>query len=863
MIRELRLLHLCFLLLCAGTTLMHAQSGTRTTVHGVVRDSLTGERLAYATIVLEGGSIGTRSDVDGNFFIDVTGQKATHLRVTYVGYEAKRIPITIGKRDDIVVKLTEASQRLGEVSIRPKKYRNKDNPAVDLIEEVFKHKDKNRRDGLPYYSFEQYDKMRFNLNGITKKYTRKWYFRPFRFIFKHLDTNQVTQKVSFPFYLRERDVRSYYRKDPKARKGILLGERQSGFYDETESSDDLGIDEEGVSSFLNSTFADIDIYEPTFLLFGTEFVGPLSGIAPNIYRFYIEDTVVIDGKKYADIFFAPRNKADLAFMGKMLVALDSTYAVMSVEMGLSHDINLNWVTDLHIEQTFARVGDRLLITDDAFTADFKILKNAQGRSLLVHKTTRYRQYDLTTPPPDSVFNNNVLLVRDTGLVTRRDTAWWEERRIAPLTRSEQYIEDMIDSIKAVPIFKVMNGVGQVVGTGYYRAGWFDFGRVSSFYSFNGIEGDRIRVGGRTNAKLYKPLQVGGYAAYGTMDRRWKYQVNAIYSLNGRIPRSFPQHSISVMHQNDLLIPGFALGGLAQDNFAVSFQRGVNNRMLWTRTHRVEYRKEFENRLSFTTVAQRKAIGSAGTLLFEQADESPDTKLYKNTFTTAEVGFFVRYAPNQLFYNGPSSRTPIPSKYPVMSLTARHGFKGLAGGEYNYWRVHAMIEKRFFVAPFGISDWTVTAGKIWGTVPYPLLEVHAANQSYFNDLYAYNLMNFMEFVSDRYATLTVQHNFNGLFLNRVPLLKKARLREVCSAKVLYGGLNNRNVPVNNPDLFFFPADAEGNTITGSLGRAPYVELSAGLANILGIWRVDYIWRLNYLDRPDVTSWGIRVMMSPGF
>jgi hypothetical protein len=835
----------------------------KTTVHGVVQDSATGERLAYATILLEGSNVGTRTDVDGNFFLDFSDAKSRRIRVSYVGYQTRFADLTKGQHNELVVRLPETSHRLGEVSIRPERYRNKNNPAVDLIGEVFKNKDRNRRDGLPFYTFEQYDKLQFDLNGITDKYRKRWYFRPFRFIFSNVDTNKVTQKVSFPFYLRERSMRAYFRQDPRGRKAVLLGERQTGFYDEESDGDDLGLDEEGVTSFLNATFTDIDIYESTFQMFGTEFVGPLSGIAPNIYRFYIEDTLLIDGVKYADIFFAPRNKADLAFMGNMLVALDSTYAVMRVEMGLSRDINLNWVTDLHIEQSFARVGDRLMLTDDAFTADFKILKKSEGRSLLTHKTSRFRNYDLLTPPPDSIFKNNVLLVRDTGKVTRRADTWWDTMRVAPLTKTEVYIEKMVDSIRTVPIFKFMEGLGEVMGSGYYRAGWFDIGRFSSMFSINDLEGERIRIGGRTNAKLYKPLQLGGYVAYGLLDRKYKYQVNALYSLNGKVPRAFPQHYVSVMYQNDLLIPGFALSGLARDNIALSFQRSATNRMLWTRTHRVEYKREFENRLSFNTVAQRKAFSSAGALLFEQADESPDTELYKNTFTTAEIGLFVRYAPNQLFYNGPTSRTPIPSKYPVMSLTARHGFKGLADGEYDYWKLSIELEKRFFVAPFGQSNWNLTAGRIWGTVPYPLLEVHAANQSYFNDLYAYNLMNFMEFVSDKYVALTVHHNFNGFFLNKVPLIKKLRLREVFTFKGLYGGLDQRNWPVNNPDLFFFPTDAEGNSITRTLGRTPYVELGVGVSNLFGVWRVDYIWRPYYLDRPDTARWGVRIMVAPGF
>jgi hypothetical protein len=838
----------------------------RTTIHGVVRDSVSDEKLAYATVMLEGANVGTRTDAKGNFFIE-TDRQITQIKVTYVGYTPRVVAITEGQHNELQVTLTETNLRLGEVSIRPEKYRRKNNPAVDLVAEVFRHKDQNRKEGLDFYSYEQYEKLQMDLNGITDGYRKKWYFRPFRFIFDHVDTNKVTQKVAFPFYMRERVTRSYYRKDPRGRKAILVGERQTGFHDEESDSDDLGLNGEGVSAYLNSTFTDIDIYEPKFQLFGTEFVGPLSGIANAVYRFYIEDTLTIDGRQYADVFFAPINKSDLAFMGNMLVALDSTYAVMKVEMGISSQVNLNWVSDMRIEQQFARLGDgptaRLMVTHESFIADFKILKNAKGRSLLIRKNTNYRGFDLVQSPHDSLFNNKILVEKDTGAVTKRPVPWWEARRDQPLTRSELYIEKMVDSIQTVPIFKFMRGWGELMSTGYHRVGFFDFGRVSSFYSFNGVEGNRFRVGGRTNSKLYKPLWLGGYVAYGDRDRAWKYQAFGTLAFNGKVPRSFPQHQMTILYQKDLQIPGFALSGLAQDNLAVSVQRGANNRMLWTETHRVEYKREFKNQLSFTTMAQRKSIGSAGVLLFERADETPAEPDYANSLVTSEVGLFVRYAPNQQFYNGVNGRTAIAGKFPVLSLTARAGFRGVAGGQYSFQKIQINVEKRVFAAPFGITDLRLQAGRIWGTVPYPLLEVHAANQSYFNDVYAYNLMNYMEFVSDKYVALNVQHNFKGFFFNKIPLIRRLNLREILGCKVLYGGLDQRNWPANNPDLYFFPKDENGTTLTRPWGRQPYIETNVGISNLFGFLRVDYIWRLQYLQQPDATRWGIRFMFIPGF
>jgi hypothetical protein len=837
-----------------------------TTVHGVVRDSLTGERLAYATVVLEGVSSGTRTDVKGNFFLE-SSKNPTRIKVSYVGYEPKSIPIQPGTHNELQVALSEGTE-LREITIKPKKYSNKNNPAVDLIEEVFRHKDQNRKEDLDYYSAEKYERLQLDLNNITDEYRKKWYFKPFRFIFNNVDTNEVTQKVALPFYLRERSLSNYYRKQPFSQKALLHGERRAGFADtESQEEDGLGVDGDGVSSFLNTAFSEVDIYEPNIKLLGTEFVGPLSGLATSIYRFYILDTLELDGKKYADVFFSPKNKANLAFMGNMLVALDSSYAVLRVEMGVPKDINLNFVSDLQIEQVFEPMGTgdarRLLLVQDAVTVDLKILKRSAGRSLVAKKSSSYRNYTLNAPLPDSLFTGINQLKKDTGELRKRGEAWWIDRRNSPLNPSQVFITKMVDSIRQVPVYKALVKVGEVMSTGYYRAGVVDIGSISSFYGINDIEGFRLRLGGRTNARLYKPLVLQSYAAYGFRDNRWKYQAGATYSFNGKVPRAFPQNQLVFSFMRDLRIPGLALNRISQDNAAVSFQRAERNRMLMNSVWKVEYKRELESMLSFSAVALRKTFDSEGVLTFELSGSEVGNPQYAPSLNTTELGLFVRFAPNQAIYNGANFRYPIPGKYPIFTTTFYNGFDNVLDGAFAYQKWLFSVEKRFFVAPFGISDWLLNAGKVWGKVPYPLLEVHPANQTYLYDRYAYNLMNFLEFVSDQFVSLNVQHNFNGLIFNRIPGIKKLQWREFLSVKVLYGSLSDRNNPQLSSGLFKFPVDAEGNSITHRLTEKPYVEISAGIGNLFKAIRLDYVWRINYREIPGAPSWGLRVMVSPGF
>ena len=348
-----------------------------TSIHGKVVDSRTNEPLPYASVQLPEAKVGTRTDISGNFLLE-TNRPATQLRISYVGYTTQNLDVQPGARNEITVRLTDETVSLREIEVRPDKYRRRNNPAVDLIGQVFAHKDQNRKEGLDYYNYEAYEKLQFDLNNLSDKFRQRRSLRKFQFVFANVDTNQVNGKVALPVYLRERLLNVYYRRDPQAEKEFITAEQQTGLKGY--------LDEEGISTYLNSLYQSVDIYDANISLLTTQFVGPLSALAPTMYRFYIMDTVEYQGTRCADVFFAPRNKSDLAFVGNLLVALDSTYAVRKVQMGISHDINLNWVSDLHLEQDFDFFGQgesrRLMLTKDEITMDFQLVRSDKRQRTL-------------------------------------------------------------------------------------------------------------------------------------------------------------------------------------------------------------------------------------------------------------------------------------------------------------------------------------------------------------------------------------------------------------------------------------------------------------------------------------------------
>ena len=226
-------------------------------------------------------------------------------------------------------------------------------------------------------------------------------------------------------------------------------------------------------------------------------------------------------------------------------------------------------------------------------------------------------------------------------------------------------------------------------------------------------------------------------------------------------------------------------------------------------------------------------------------------------SNTEANLELRYAPHEQYYQGKLYRTPIINKYPIFTVRYNAGLKGVFEGQNRYHNVSANIAKRVYLSQFGYADVTAEGSYIFGkNVLFPLLTIHRANQTYAYQLNSYNLMNFLEFVSDHYASLDVQYYMNGFLFNKIPLLKKLKLREVFSFKGLMGGLRDENNPANNPALFRFPVDENGKPISYTLSREPYIEGSVGIANIFKLLRVDLVKRFTYLDNPNVSEWGIR-------
>jgi len=849
-----KIIYICTLLLPFAFQGSAQTPVARTIITGVVTDAADKDPLPYVTVLFKGTGIITKTDVDGKYTL-VTSETHPQVQFSYVGYKSAYADIKPGQTQVLNISLQSESQSLTEVVIstnkRPK-YRNKDNPAVELIRRVIDNKSKNQGQTYNNIEYQQYEQMVFSLSNLSDKFKNRRIFKNYQFLFETQDSTKIGGKLTLPVYMEEKVSQNYLQKSPEKKKTILIGDKHVNY-------DSKFIDTKGLSKYFERMYADVNIYNNNISLVSNQFLSPIADAAPTFYKFFITDTIKTHSPQLIELSFIPRNNTDLLFEGKIYVTMDGNYAVQDAFLTVNKNINLNFVRALEAKLDFDKNPDgRYHLSKTNLIIDFGLNQN-KGGGFTGQRTVIIKDFQVNKQQPDTIFNGPALAVSPQA-ETQSDQFWTGQRQDT-LVKANLNIYKNIDTLQTIPSFKRTADLVTLLFAGYKNFGPFEVGPVNTFYSFNNTEGFRLRLGGRTTPELSKRYYFETYAAYGFKDEKWKYFLSATYSLNNKSIYAFPQNYIRGSFQRDTKIPGQELQFVQEDNFLLSFKRGQNNMLLYNDYYKVDYVKEFENHFSYGVTLRKWTQTPGGSLTYNNFENNTLNPV--NQLTTSDVSVNLRYAPNEKFYQGKIYRVPIIDKYPIFNLRYTQAFKGAFGGQYSYQNIMGSIDKRFYLSQLGYSDVTVEGGYIFGKVPFPLLTIHRANQTYSYQLASYNLMNFLEFVSDHYASLNIDHNFNGFFFNKIPLIKRLKLREAVSFKLLYGALRDENNPDKDASLLQFPRNGAGVPTTNALGNEPYMEGSVGIGNIFKVLRVDVVKRFNYLDNPEVSEYGIRARVKFDF
>ncbi len=807
------------LIICAVGAPLIAQ---KTIVTGKVIDATNLSPLPFVNVFFQGSKIGTTTDEKGYYRIE-TYYPTDSLQASMVGYKNTSKKVKRDQAQVIDFALPVSGISLGEVMIVGDK-KEKD-PAVEIMKKVVRNKAANNKEKLEAYEYSVYNKIEFDMNKIDESFKNRRVMKPFQFVFDNIDSTSE-DKPFLPIFLTESVSRYYFLKNLKNSKEVI------------EATKVAGVKNESVSQFLGDMYQNTNVYDNYISAFGKSFVSPLADLGTLSYKYYLLDSAVLDSRyKCFKIAFVPRRKGELTFEGEMWVH-DTTYAVKQIEATIGQDANINWINGFRVYHEYEQVEPEVwMLTKEEVVVDFAVAEKSIG--FYGRKKTMYSDFKINEPKDASFFNPFSNIEVSAG-ANDFGNEYWDSKRPDSLSISESNVYIMVDTIQNIPAFRTYVDVISLFITGYKEYKYFDLGPYFTFVSFNQIEGLRLRAGGKTNADFSTKIEFSGYGAYGFKDQQAKYKIGSRIFIS-----KHPRQILSLTHVKDLEQLGQSANAWQTDNILSSvFRRTPNNQLNAFEEYKVGYEIEYFPGFSTTIQFNRRDLWSVGSIPFQRYDGDGNLQQV-NRISTSEIKFTARLAIDEKFINGELDRVSLGTKYPIIRADAAFGIKGFLGGDYEYQKVSITIQDRIAFNPLGQSDFTLEVGKIWGRLPFPLLQLYPGNETYFYDSYAFNLMNFYEFIGDQWATLFWVHHFNGLLFNKIPLFRKLKWREVASMRSAIGSFSNKHRPELELPPGLFTLDK------------PYVEVGAGIENILKIFRVDALWRLSYLNNPDVVPFGVRV------
>jgi hypothetical protein len=791
------------------------------TIRGRVFSSDSKEALPFVPVIIKGTTIGAQTDFDGNFVIK-TNKLGDSIVATYFGY--KRAARKINKNletQELNIPMQNQGVALEEVTVKAG-----ENPAHRIIRNVIAAKEKNNRDKLEAFEYETYNKVEFDLNRIPKEMRDRKVLKPIKFVFDNVDSSFSDEKPSLPFFMIENISDFYFKKNPKRKREVV------------KASKITGIENTSISQVMGDMYQNINIYDNNILVFNKQFASPISDNGFFYYKYYLEDSSFIGNNWCYHIRFKPKRTNELSFTGNIWIA-DTTWGVKRLEMSIPKDANINFINSAGVTQEFTYADSTWMLRKDRLTIDFSPEKKSIG--FYGRKTTSYKNIVLNKAHEDKFYElGDKIDVNDDA--TKKTDEYWQKNRHDSLSERELKIYKMIDTIQSLPIYKTWIDIFYVFVAGYAKVNNFEIGPYYNLVSYNRVEGTRFRVGGRTSRKFSRWYELNGYVAYGLLDQKYKYGLGFKSFLSKKPSRQL----VGVDLKSDYEILGQSTNGFSQDNLFASFFRTspltnltrVDNTTAWYE------RQWFPGLITRVSLAGSlyTPVGAAKYRYYKKDGGIADKENLRNT----EVRVNLRFAYKEKYVGGDFDRVSIGTKWPIIQLNYAKSLQNAFGGEYDYQKVAVNLFDRVRITPIlGYTDYMLQAGKIWGTVAYPLLELHGGNETYIYDYYAFNMMKYYEFGSDQFVSAAIFHHFEGLLFNKIPLLKKLKWREVISAKGVWGSVNQQN-----RNTLIFPATLK------SLEKGPYVEATAGIENIFKVFRVDALWRLTYPRPNPLDNFGIK-------
>ena len=825
-------------------------------ITGVILDASTGDSLSLAGVSYKERKTSTIADLDGLF--SIARINGATLTFSCMGYKDEKVNVTKATPSRLTIKLKPDTKSLQEVVIKAerKRYVRKDNPAVELMKRVIEAKKSTKLENThDFFQYTKYQKLSMALNDYKVKEIDstdiaagkvKWT--------QQAELSPYNNKMVVPVSLDETVTKHVFRKDPRAEKDIIQGEQSSGL-NQLVATGDI------VNTTLKEVFQDVDIYDNYVKLLKFPFLSPIGSGATAFYRYYIVDTVLVERDSCYHLQFTPNNPQDIGFNGDIYILKDSTLHVKKCHLSIPPKSDVNFVSSLHIDQIYSKLpNDEWVLTTDDMWAEMTLL----SKKFLVVRNTRLSDYDFA-PLQKSLFRNKAKVIHMADS-RNQDEEFWNQYRAVQLSEKEgglnSFMEKMAKSkAMRIPLFIVKALFENYIETS--KAGKpskFDIGPVTSMFSHNYSDGFRARIGGKTTGAFNKHFFLEGYYTHGFKSHNSYYGVVVDYCFNKKkySPYEFPMRKIRFESSYEVTSAADRFLQNSKDNLFVSLKTEKVNMQYKTNMQRLSFTWETDYGLNFNTAFKLESNEVAGDLHFIHVTDGREDKTLRTTQWSAEVHF----CPGQTYIMTKQDRWPLNKDRPDFVIRHTVGIKGLFGGQFNTNQTDISVFKRQWLGSWGRMDFRVRASAQWNKVPFQFLLTPPMCLSYVEQEGTLNMLHNMELFMDRRVSWSVEWNLNGKIFNRIPLLKKLKLREYIGFKGCWGMLTDKNNPVKNTtdDLLYKFPDNRSYAIDS---HVPYMEFSCGIRNILKLFGVDYVRRLNYLDIPGAKKNGVRFNLTLSF
>ncbi len=859
---------MAFALLFAG---LAVSAQTESMLTGIVTDAATGDTIYYPSVSYKGHHIAVSGTAKGEY--SIVRKEGLVLTFSAVGYAPVQVVVKSSTPKTLNIKLKSDTRQLAEVVVRQKrgKYSRKDNPAVELMRRVIAAKKRTRLENHDFFQYTKYQKITLALNDITPTQIDSGFIGKRRWMLDQVEHCPYNNKLILPVSVDETVTQHLYRKQPKTERDIIKGQSNAGINQLIQTGDIMDI-------MLKDVFTDVNIYDNDVRLLRHHFTSPIGNSAISFYRYYIEDTVYVGKHLCYHLQFTPNNGQDIGFRGELYIVADSTLHVKRCNLTLPIQSGVNFVQNLQVRQEFAQLenGEWALSEDDMIA---EIGVSGLLQKAIVIRTTRLNNYAFDELPA-KLFKGSGREKREADAMMR-DEAFWKKYRAVELSKSESSMDEFVHRVEQMKGFKyIIFGLKALIENfvetgGKDHPSKVDIGPVNTMFTRNFIDGFRTRISAQTTANLSRHWFLAGYMARGWGSKKNYYSGEITYSFNRKeyLPREFPKRTVSFKSTYDIMSPSDKFLRTDKDNVFTALKWAKVDAMMFYNRQQLTLEREEEWGMKTTLSLRTEENEAAGSLFFEKLSNFFPPIIFPNTdvssllhngkIRTTELRFELEIAPGRTFINTKQRRIAINLEAPVITLSHAVGLNGVLGGQYRYNFSEVGLFKRFWLRSWGKFDVQLRAGAQWDKVPFPLLIMPAANLSYIVQKGSFNLINNMEFLNDRYASVDLAWDMNGKIFNRIPLLKKLKWREYIGFKGLWGSLTDKNNPflfqnMGDATLMYFP---EGSHVMNP--KRPYMELILGVHNIFKLFHVQYVRRLNYNELPTAQKQGVRLMMRMSF